>query len=156
MSDFPVFLKSADRSQYFLNKTSEYYWINKFARVFYHSTSPGWDYQWSYCIFRNHGICIIPQVNLVTNIGFGNKAVYAVDKDSILANIPVEDPGEITHPLTIKVAEEADMYTIQVVTLGITSKYGITFVRLTEIIRPYYNYLKQVQKAFARIIRAYS
>lgn len=30
-----------------------------------------WDYQWTYSLFINHGLAIIPKVNLVQNLGFG-------------------------------------------------------------------------------------
>lgn len=35
-----------------------------------------WDYQWVYTLFSNRGACIVPRVNLVENIGFGEDATH--------------------------------------------------------------------------------
>lgn len=35
-----------------------------------------WDYQWAYTLFSNRGACIVPRVNLVENIGFGEDATH--------------------------------------------------------------------------------
>ncbi|PGH37845.1 MAG: hypothetical protein CRN43_18725 [Candidatus Nephrothrix sp. EaCA] len=151
LNDFPTFLRHPKRSAFFLNKASEYYWLDAIYRVYTgasknliirtlnfikqlifpilltnkvfmnrafigaHKNSTTWDFQWGYTIIKNHGICIVPQVNLVSNIGFGNKAVHAVDKDSALANMPVQILGEIKHPPKIDIAIEADMYSITAV-----------------------------------------
>lgn len=39
-----------------------------------------WDYQWSFACFINDGLSIIPKVNLVENIGFGEKATHTKKK----------------------------------------------------------------------------
>ena len=35
-----------------------------------------WDYQWHYCIMKHQGICLIPNLNLVENIGIGVDATH--------------------------------------------------------------------------------
>jgi len=35
-----------------------------------------WDFQWQYCCAINGGLCIIPEVNLINNIGFGANATH--------------------------------------------------------------------------------
>lgn len=45
-----------------------------------------WDYQLSYIILKNHGKCIIPKYNLVSNIGFGPNATHTHDANDGLAN----------------------------------------------------------------------
>jgi hypothetical protein len=40
-----------------------------------------WDIQWRFCIWRHDGVSIVPQVNLVTNIGFGDSATHTLDVD---------------------------------------------------------------------------
>lgn len=35
-----------------------------------------WDYSWQFCIWKNCGISVMPNFNLVKNIGFGNDASH--------------------------------------------------------------------------------
>jgi len=49
-----------------------------------------WDYQWTYAIFKNDGLCINPRVNLVSNIGFHSGAMHTRNKKSIFADVPAE------------------------------------------------------------------
>lgn len=46
-----------------------------------------WDYQWVYSVWVNGGKSIIPSVNLVKNIGFGESATHTGAKISDMANI---------------------------------------------------------------------
>lgn len=49
------------------------YWANLFQQT-YTGEIDTWDYQLVFSIWINHGISILPNVNLVTNIGFGATA----------------------------------------------------------------------------------
>ena len=46
-----------------------------------------WDYQWSFTIAINSGLCIIPNCNLISNIGFNTEATHTV-KIVKRANLP--------------------------------------------------------------------
>jgi hypothetical protein len=48
-----------------------------------------WDYQWFLSCWIQGGQSVIPNTNLVSNIGFGEFAVHTTDKNSIFSNIPV-------------------------------------------------------------------
>lgn len=71
-----------------------------------------WDYQLGFTNYFNNGLCIIPNSNLVTNIGFGANATHTTDIDSRSANIPIVEIGEITHPLYFLPEKLADTYTL--------------------------------------------
>lgn len=45
-----------------------------------------WDGKWLYSSFVNEGLSIVPNKNLVTNIGFDSSATHTKDKGSFLAN----------------------------------------------------------------------
>jgi hypothetical protein len=45
-----------------------------------------WDYQWGYTKFVNYGLAIVPNKNLVLNIGFGEDATHTFSKGDIRAN----------------------------------------------------------------------
>ena len=48
-----------------------------------------WDYQWSYAKLMNNGLSIVPAINLVTNIGFGENATHTNTNIS-LSNINID------------------------------------------------------------------
>lgn len=54
-----------------------------------------WDYQWMLCRMLQ-GIAIIPCVNLISNIGFGENSTHTANNNSKLSNLPL---GEIRFPL---------------------------------------------------------
>jgi len=46
-----------------------------------------WDYQWIFAVFYNKGFSILPQSNLVSNIGFGLYSTHTTDTTNYLANL---------------------------------------------------------------------
>ena len=57
-----------------------------------------WDYPWIYTIVSNRGLCILPNVNLVTNIGFGADATTCANANSIVADVRSGSIAKLTHP----------------------------------------------------------
>lgn len=49
-----------------------------------------WDYQWMLTNWSQNGLSIIPNRNLVSNIGFGTEATHTRTKGAQLANLPTE------------------------------------------------------------------
>jgi hypothetical protein len=49
-----------------------------------------WDFPWMYAMWINSGLCILPERNLVTNLGFGDDATHTTDASSKLANLASE------------------------------------------------------------------
>ena len=74
-----------------------------------------WDYQLVFLNFFNNGLSIMPNYNLITNIGFGVSSTHTHDPASQYANIPLQQLGEITHPLYILPQKQADDYTLKYV-----------------------------------------
>ena len=70
-----------------------------------------WDFAWAYAVWAKNGLSILPEKNLVTNIGFGSDATHTIDPESKLAGIEACDLGQLLHPIDIKVNEQADRYT---------------------------------------------
>lgn len=61
-----------------------------------------WDYSWTYASWLQRGLTILPEQNLVTNIGFGDHATHTFDEQSPMAN-RLTFPLEIeSHPSTIE------------------------------------------------------
>jgi hypothetical protein len=59
--------------------------------------------------FFNNGLVIIPNENLISNIGFGIDATHTVSMESVYANIPLAEIDEITDPVFILPEKRADL-----------------------------------------------
>ena len=70
-----------------------------------------WDFPWAYAVWSRNGVAILPERNLVTNIGFGADATHTLDPESKLADIPAGDIGALLHPIDVAVNAAADRYT---------------------------------------------
>jgi hypothetical protein len=64
-----------------------------------------------YGCWRRGGLTILPNHNLVTNLGFGADATHTTDARSPLAGLPVEAIGALRHPRDVARDVEADAYT---------------------------------------------
>jgi len=71
-----------------------------------------WAYQLDFINFFNNGLAIIPNENLVSNIGFGEGATHTVDAENVYANIPLSEMDEITHPTFILPEKQADLFVL--------------------------------------------
>ncbi len=95
-----------------LNKTSDRAerdtWTNIFDRV-YRGEIDTWDYQWTACVWYYGGLTATPNVNLVTNIGFGPEATHTVTNND-QAGLPVFPLGPLTHPQKIEANARADRW----------------------------------------------
>jgi hypothetical protein len=72
-----------------------------------------WDYQWAITNMFNNGLSVMPNVNLISNIGFGDDATHTFADNGFqsLATCQLED--KIIHPTLILPNTEADYYTLQ-------------------------------------------
>lgn len=85
------------------------YWDYYFESVF-NGVINTWDYQWTYTCFFQNGLTIIPNTNLVSNLGYGPDATHTVN-ESPFAKLPISDIWEIEHPPFVVRHREADNYT---------------------------------------------
>jgi hypothetical protein len=73
------------------------YWTNRFEYIFQGSPDI-WDYHWLYARWCQSDLSIIPNSNLVSNIGFGSDATHTFNSESPLAKLPITDIWKIKHP----------------------------------------------------------
>jgi hypothetical protein len=72
-----------------------------------------WDTQWMLSSWLADGLTILPEVNLITNIGFGADATHTRSSRSEMANLPVgEMKFPLQHPSRIQRNTEADLFTL--------------------------------------------
>lgn len=69
-----------------------------------------WDSQWLFACWAQSGLSILPNVNLVTNLGFRSDATHTV-KNSPLSNLPIAEISHIQHPQFVIRNQIADAYT---------------------------------------------
>lgn len=68
-----------------------------------------WDYHWMFMMWHHDGLGIIPQKNLIKNLGFGADATNSVDPNYELADLAVESLSfPLKHPAQVQCAIEAD------------------------------------------------
>ena len=107
MADYPIY-KHNQFIKSIWGKDSQLcdYWTRKFDDVYYKNYNT-WDYQWTYAVWKNNGLSILPEVNLVTNIGFIGSYTHQ-NVFSKFLTIKTEDLGHITHPTIISKNYTAD------------------------------------------------
>ena len=87
------------------------YWSHIFDKC-YAGEIDTWDYPWLLSCWEQSGLVVLPNINLVTNIGFGDKATHTKNKNSMSANLPaykIDLP--LNHPPYIIRDMVADRYT---------------------------------------------
>ncbi len=87
------------------------YWYNIFDKA-YAGEIDSWGYPWTFSCWVQNGLTILPEVNLVSNIGFGDTATHTKNSDSTAANIPtfpIQFP--LRHPPYMVRHRDADQYT---------------------------------------------
>lgn len=84
-------------------------WLELFRQVHGDRAKHTWDYQWTFACWINGGLSILPNQNLISNVGFGPDATHTKDSDSSFACLPVgamEFP--LRHPGVVERDVEAD------------------------------------------------
>lgn len=72
-------------------ESEEKFWTDIFQQVHDGTiNSSCWDYQWVYSCWSQGGLAILPNINLVSNIGFGYDARHTIG-ESPIANLPTAD-----------------------------------------------------------------
>ena len=70
-----------------------------------------WDYQWLFASWLNQGLSVAPEVNLVSNVGFGVESTHTETIDQAMANLPTKQIGfPLNHPPAVASHLEADEF----------------------------------------------
>lgn len=117
----------------FLHKKVQKYWKKIFLLMKNREINT-WDYQWLFTVWKNRGKSITPNVNLISNIGFGHDATHTKEISS-QANLPRIDMESIIFPSVDSIDIEADEF---------------SSVRIFAL--PLYNRIKNKLKKFVKFI----
>lgn len=112
MDGLDEFLASASWQALCPQEAERAYWQPVFTRV-RDGLVDTWDYQWTYTVWRNDGLVILPQVNLVTNLGFRADATHTTQSAGWLASLKTRSLGTWRYADRIERAVEADDFTFE-------------------------------------------
>lgn len=93
----------------FSNLEEKNYWRNiyKNFRSGHYDT---WDFQFLFKMWEKNGKCIIPNKNLVSNIGFGNNATHTTNINDPASKKSLQQISKIIHPTTRDISKKADRF----------------------------------------------
>ena len=87
------------------------YWQQIFQAT-YEGRINSWAYRWTFACWLQHGLTILPNVNLVSNIGYGSEGTHTTTGNNPFANIPTEQMQlPLQHPPFIIRDALADEFT---------------------------------------------
>jgi hypothetical protein len=81
LSDWPEIKKQRILEEIFDEPRTVRYWTRVFEAMHAGSGPDTWDFQWLYTALINNSLAIVPAVNLVTNLGFGDGATHTLQED---------------------------------------------------------------------------
>lgn len=89
-------------------------WRKTFDRV-HKGLIDTWDFSFVYSMWKAGYLTILPQVNLVSNIGFGAQGTHTTNASDPNANLPAQQISfPLIHPEVVERNSEADLYTQKV------------------------------------------
>ncbi|MDP7268219.1 MAG: glycosyltransferase family 2 protein [Pirellulales bacterium] len=108
MVTWPDFSEADSLSTFSDSHAEKIYWQRVFG-LQYEGQINSWAYPWLYSCWAQSGLTAIPDVNLVSNIGFGTDATHTTG-DSHLANLPTGPLTSMNHPPLCVRNKEADQH----------------------------------------------
>jgi hypothetical protein len=111
--DMRMWASQGNRKDYldvFTDELERRFWRNTWQSVC-EGKIDTWDYQWVFSCVARKGLSVVPNVNLVSNIGFGEDATHG-GGTSIVAHLPGGDLRfPLRHPSRFQWDEKADRET---------------------------------------------
>jgi hypothetical protein len=113
LSDWPALRQERRLSEVFDQHEAIEHWTHIFDLMYEDRGPNTWDFQWLYTNLKNNSLAIVPSVNLITNIGFGNGATHTVNEDPrfMLATSSMEFP--LKHPISLIPLRSLDRYRVK-------------------------------------------
>lgn len=77
MSKWKAFKEFRNIDSFFISKKEKFFWIELFDKLTKFNDPDTWDYQWAFAHFLNDALSIIPNRNLINNIGFSKDSTHS-------------------------------------------------------------------------------
>jgi hypothetical protein len=100
--------------------SEEKYWMSIFEEL-KGGKRDIWDWQWLFSIWAREGVSIIPNVNLVDNIGFNEDATHTTHRRSFPEMSLEALDSSLVHPSKISINVKADIFTFKTLFYSSTS-----------------------------------
>lgn len=110
IADYPIFKKRNGLKYVSPKRQIIEYWTTMLEQVYDNPATDIWDYQWSYAIWNTRSLCITPNKNLISNIGFGPNATHTTWVDFLFNRERFELDFPLVHPGKTKRNKAADLY----------------------------------------------
>jgi hypothetical protein len=94
---WPEWRNSDAWKQWMPDRRERAYWARIFDQVRAGQVD-SWAYPWTASVWYYGGLTATPNVNLVSNIGFGPESTHTASADSPFAAMPTASLGQIMHP----------------------------------------------------------
>ena len=109
---WPAFRDEGLLTQFFETPGEQEYWRNSFQWV-HEGSLDTWDVSWTFTALTHGLLQVVPNVNLISNIGFGANATHThvVGVHANMPTQPIEFP--LVHPTFVLADMEADRYIAQ-------------------------------------------
>ena len=106
---WPEFRDAGLLEHFFKTEGERSYWRNSFQWV-YEGSLDTWDVSWTFTALTHGLLQVVPNVNLISNIGFGPNATHT-HVVGVHANLPTEPlQFPLTHPTFVLPDLDADQY----------------------------------------------
>lgn len=112
MQKWPEYLASGRLRKQVGSNRSAKIWTDIFQRV-YEGKLDTWDYQWTFAIWYHEGLAALPNMNLVSNVGFDASALNTTNPNHKLANLPRGEWQGLVQPEKLQADLEADEYAMR-------------------------------------------
>ncbi len=120
MAGWPAFRDACCLDEILDDPVEVTYWHTIFETLYTEGTPNSWAYIWTMTCWMNRGLTILPNVNLVANIGFGVDGTNTKGEGACwISSRPAESIGFLTHPADVVRDREADQYTFDHVYPGV-------------------------------------
>lgn len=116
MAAFPQIERENYLNELFPTLKIRNYWQKKFRQCYEGTMKTAWSYQWLFATLLQNGLSITPNVNLVSNVGFGTPGAAntgALSRRHPMANVPTNSILPLTHPAFLIPHATADVYTFR-------------------------------------------
>lgn len=107
IENFQEIIKESSFIEFTHNHIANRMWLKKINDA-YNKKNDSWAYLWNFTNFVNHSLTVIPQINLVTNIGFGTDATHTVNKNKACMIESKKIVFPLNHPPYISLHKEAE------------------------------------------------
>ena len=100
MKDYELFLREKRLENLFPRRTIRDFWKGNFDQAA-HGDGSIWDYQWVYKNLKEGSLAIVPNGNMIENIGFGATATHTAETQDRMPRVSNDMPVALTHPSLI-------------------------------------------------------